>query len=202
MKLATLRNGTRDGELVLVSTDLSKGVRAADVVAGLLTMQQLLDGWDSYVLPTERVAAELDSVGEGTRLPVFDFDAARAMAPLPRAYQWADGSAYLNHVELARKARGATMPESFATDPLMYQGGSDTMLGPNDPIELVDEAWGLDPWRCANGRFTRGRARLRSARRARQRRVVAQSDPRRDCQGLRLLPRQAVLGLLSGRRYA
>ena len=146
MKLATLRNGTRDGELVLVSTDLSKAVRAADVVAGLLTMQQLLDDWDAYVLPAERVAAELDALSEGrpTRLPVFDFDAARAMAPLPRAYQWADGSAYLNHVELARKARGATMPESFATDPLMYQGGSDTLLGSNDPIELVDEAWGLD----------------------------------------------------------
>jgi fumarylacetoacetate (FAA) hydrolase len=146
MKLATLRNGTRDGELVLVSTDLSKAVRAANVVAGLLTMQQLLDDWEAYVLPAERVAAELDAISDGTptRLPVFDFDAARAMAPLPRAYQWADGSAYLNHVELARKARGATMPESFATDPLMYQGGSDTMLGPNDPIELVDDTWGLD----------------------------------------------------------
>lgn len=146
MKLATLRNGTRDGELALVSTDLSKAVRAADAVAGLMTMQQLLDDWDSYVLPAERVAAELDAASERrpTRLPVFDFDAARAMAPLPRAYQWADGSAYLNHVELARKARGATMPESFATDPLMYQGGSDTMLGAHDPIELADEAWGLD----------------------------------------------------------
>lgn len=146
MKLATLRNGTRDGELVLVSTDLSKAVRAGDVVAGLLTMQQLLDDWDAYVLPAERVAAELDAIGEGgsTRLPVFDFDPARAMAPLPRAYQWADGSAYLNHVELARKARGAAMPESFATDPLMYQGGSDTLLGANDPIELVDDTWGLD----------------------------------------------------------
>ncbi|NJO23772.1 MAG: fumarylacetoacetate hydrolase family protein [Sphingomonadales bacterium] len=146
MKLATLRNGTRDGELVLVSTDLSKAVRAADVVAGLLTMQQLLDDWDAYALPAERVAAELDAISEGgsTRLPVFDFDPARAMAPLPRAYQWADGSAYLNHVELARKARGAEMPESFATDPLMYQGGSDTMLGPQEPIALDDEAWGLD----------------------------------------------------------
>jgi fumarylacetoacetate (FAA) hydrolase len=146
MKLATVRNGTRDGELVLVSTDLAKAVRAADAVAGLATMQQFLDDWDSYVLPAERIAAELDEVSEGasSRLRVFDFDPARAMAPLPRAFQWADGSAYLNHVELARKARGATMPESFATDPLMYQGGSDTLLGPHDPIELVDEAWGLD----------------------------------------------------------
>ena len=146
MKLATVRNGTRDGELVLVSADLSKAVRAADAVAGLATMQQFLDDWDSYVLPAERIASELDEVSEGasSRLRVFDFDPARAMAPLPRAYQWADGSAYLNHVELARKARGATMPESFATDPLMYQGGSDTLLGAHDAIELVDEAWGLD----------------------------------------------------------
>lgn len=146
MKLATVRNGTRDGELVLVSADLSKAVRAADAVAGLATMQQFLDDWDSYVLPAERIASELDEVSEGasSRLRVVDFDPARAMAPLPRAYQWADGSAYLNHVELARKARGAAMPESFATDPLMYQGGSDTLLGPHDPIELVDEAWGLD----------------------------------------------------------
>ncbi|MFM9851053.1 MAG: fumarylacetoacetate hydrolase family protein [Hyphomicrobiaceae bacterium] len=146
MKLATVRNGTRDGELVLVSGDLSKAVRAADAIAGLLTMQQLLDDWDSYVLPAERIASELDEVSEGasSRLRVVDFDPARAMAPLPRAYQWADGSAYLNHVELARKARGAMMPESFATDPLMYQGGSDTLLGAHDPIELVDEAWGLD----------------------------------------------------------
>ena len=146
MKLATVRNGTRDGELVLVSADLSKAVRAADAVAGLATMQQFLDDWDSYVLPAERIASELDEVSEGasSRLRVFDFDPARAMAPLPRAYQLADGSAYLNHVELARKARGATMPESFATDPLMYQGGSDTLLGAHDAIELVDEAWGLD----------------------------------------------------------
>lgn len=146
MKLATLRNGTRDGELVLVSRDLSKAVRAADAIAGLSTLQQLLDDWDTYALAAERVDGELNSNASGTtaRLPVFDFEAARAMAPLPRAYQWADGSAYINHVELARKARGAELPASFATDPLMYQGGSDSLLGACDPIEIADEAWGID----------------------------------------------------------
>jgi fumarylacetoacetate (FAA) hydrolase len=146
MKLATLRNGTRDGELVLVSRDLSKAVRAADVIAGLATMQQFLDDWDTYVLAAERVAAEIDGALDAAppRLPAFNFDPARAMAPLPRAYQWADGSAYINHVELARKARGAELPASFAVDPLMYQGGSDTLLGACDPIEVADEAWGVD----------------------------------------------------------
>lgn len=146
MKVATLRNGTRDGELVFVSQDLSKAVRASDAIAGLTTLQQLLDDWDTYVLAAQRVDAELNEPANVTPapLPVFDFDLTRAMAPLPRAYQWADGSAYLNHVELARKARGADIPASLTTDPLMYQGGSDTLLGPCDPIELADDAWGID----------------------------------------------------------
>ena len=146
MKLATLKNGTRDGELALVSRDLARAVRAADVIAGLSTLQQFLDDWDTYVLAAERVDAELNELAEGApaRLPVFDFDPGRAMAPLPRAYQWADGSAYINHVELARKARGAEMPASFATDPLMYQGGSDSLLGACDPVEVADESWGID----------------------------------------------------------
>lgn len=146
MKLATLRNGTRDGELVLVSRDLSRAVRAADAIAGLATLQQFLDDWDTYVLAAERVDAELNEVAKGTgaRLSTFDFDPARAMAPLPRAFQWADGSAYVNHVELARKARGAEMPASFAIDPLMYQGGSDSLLGARDPVKVIDEAWGID----------------------------------------------------------
>jgi fumarylacetoacetate (FAA) hydrolase len=146
MKLASLRNGTRDGELVFVSRDLSKVVRGGDVIAGLATMQQLLDAWDSYELAAQRISAELNEAVEGASapLPMLDFDPKRAMAPLPRAYQWADGSAYMNHVELVRKARGAEMPASFATDPLMYQGGSDTLLGACDPIEVADEAWGID----------------------------------------------------------
>ncbi len=147
MKLATLRNGTRDGELVIVSRDLTKAVRAADTVAGLGTLQQLLDDWDTYVLPAERVSAEINDAtanGGEARLPLFDFEPRHAMAPLPRAYQWADGSAYINHVELARKARGAEMPASFHTDPLMYQGCSDVFIGAMEPVPVADEAWGID----------------------------------------------------------
>jgi fumarylacetoacetate (FAA) hydrolase len=147
MKLATLRNGTRDGALVVVSRDLSKAVVAETVVAGLRTLQQLLDDWDNTHLKVERIAAELEeTLKKGQRPPfeTIDLQAERCMAPLPRAYQWADGSAYLNHVELVRRARGAEMPASFWTDPLMYQGGSDAFLGPCDPIEIADEAWGID----------------------------------------------------------
>jgi len=147
MKLATLRNGTRDGALAIVSRDLSKAVYAADTIAGLATLQQFLDDWDGYALAAERIAAEIDgatSNDEATRLPLFDFDPRQAMAPLPRAYQWADGSAYINHVELARKARGAEMPASFHTDPLMYQGCSDVFIGAMEPVPVVDDAWGVD----------------------------------------------------------
>jgi fumarylacetoacetate (FAA) hydrolase len=146
MKFATLRNGTRDGELVLVSRDLAKAVRAAETIAGLSTLQQLLDEWDTYALAAERITAELNDMapGNGSRLPTFGFDPGLAMAPLPRAYQWADGSAYINHVELARKARGAELPASFATDPLMYQGCSDVFIGAMDPVPVADEAWGID----------------------------------------------------------
>jgi fumarylacetoacetate (FAA) hydrolase len=146
MKFATLRNGTRDGELVLVSRDLANAVRAAEAIAGLSTLQQLLDDWDTYALAAERVTAELNDMvpGSGSRLPAFSFDPNLAMAPLPRAYQWADGSAYVNHVELARKARGAELPASFATDPLMYQGCSDVFIGAMDPVPVADETWGID----------------------------------------------------------
>lgn len=147
MKLATLRNGTRDGELVIVSHDLRKAVRAADTIAGLGTLQQLLDDWDTYALAAERIAAELEGATTGgttSRLPVIAFEPRLAMAPLPRAYQWADGSAYINHVELARKARGAEMPASFHTDPLMYQGCSDVFIGAMEPVPVADEAWGID----------------------------------------------------------
>lgn len=147
MKLATLRNGTRDGELVIVSRDLTKAVRAEDTIAGLGTMQQLLDDWDTYVLAAERISAELDAATANhgaSRLPLMAFDARHAMAPLPRAYQWADGSAYINHVELARKARGAEIPASFHTDPLMYQGCSDVFIGAMEPVPVADEASGID----------------------------------------------------------
>jgi fumarylacetoacetate (FAA) hydrolase len=147
MKLATLRNGTRDGALVVVSRDLTRAVRAESAIAGLRTLQQLLDDWDATNLKVQRIYAELNDSAEGARPAPFetvDFDPARCAAPLPRAYQWADGSAYVNHVELVRRARGAEMPASFWTEPLMYQGGSDAFLGPRDAIELAEEAWGID----------------------------------------------------------
>ncbi len=147
MKLATLRNGTRDGQLAVVSRDLRLAAWAEDVVAGLSTLQALLDDWEELSPKVARIAAELNEVSEGGRrapFATFDFDPGQAMAPLPRAYQWADGSAYVNHVELVRRARGAEMPQSFWTDPLMYQGGSDTFLGPREDIVVADEAFGID----------------------------------------------------------
>jgi fumarylacetoacetate (FAA) hydrolase len=147
MKLATFRDGTRDGSLMVVSRDLTHAVRAESVVAGLCTLQQLIDDWATTQLKVERIYAELNEAVDGNRPPPFEmvaFDAACCTAPLPRAFQWADGSAYVNHVELVRRARGAEMPASFWSEPLMYQGGSDAFLGPRDPIELADEAWGID----------------------------------------------------------
>ncbi len=147
MKLATLRKGGRDGTLAVVSRDLTKAVVAAEAIAGLATLQQALDDWDEYELPLRRVASELDEAADGGRIAPFtmlDFDPRACAAPLPRAYQWLDGSAFVNHVELLRQSRGAAMPASFWTDPLMYQGGSDSFLGPTDPIVMDDEAWGID----------------------------------------------------------
>ena len=141
MKFATLRDGTRDGSLLIVSRDLKTAVVAAKV-RGPRTLQLLLDTWNA-ALPDMRAVYQDLNAG-GAKLPLVPFDEAACEAPLPRAYQWADGSAYVNHVELVRKARGAEMPASFWTEPLMYQGGSDAFLGPRDAIELADEAWGID----------------------------------------------------------
>ncbi len=134
MKLASLKNG-RDGTLVVVSNDLSRYIGAAGVAA---TMQAALDDWSDAAPKLEALAAELES-GDGNA-----FDPGNCSSPLPRAYQWADGSAYVNHVELVRKARGAEMPESFWTDPLMYQGGSDSFIGPRESILAASEDWGID----------------------------------------------------------
>jgi fumarylacetoacetate (FAA) hydrolase len=137
MKLATLKDRTRDGKLVVVSRDLT---RCSDVGHIARTMQEALDNW-LYTAPRlEDVASGLERGAQ----PAVRFHEHDAMSPLPRAYQWADGSAYVNHVELVRNARGAQMPESFWTDPLIYQGGSDSFLAPRDPILLADEAWGID----------------------------------------------------------
>lgn len=137
MKLSTLKNGMRDGQLVVVSRDLSQCVAVPEIAS---TLQQALDNWDVVVDSLQDVYFALNERTITARL----FDPDLCLSPLPRAYHWADGSAYVNHVELVRKARGAEMPESFWTDPLMYQGGSDTFLAPRDPIVMADEAWGID----------------------------------------------------------
>ena len=138
MKLATLNDGTRDGQLAVVSRDL-KTAHIADGIAP--TLQAALDDWAFIAPQLDELSRQLN---EGKARRPFDFDPARCMAPLPRAYQWADGSAYVNHVELVRRARGAEMPASFWEDPLMYQGGSDDFLGPHDDIVLAHEEWGID----------------------------------------------------------
>lgn len=138
MKLASYNNGRRDGQLMLVSRDLTKTV-AVPAIAH--TMQQLLDGWD---LLRPQLQELYDALNEGMLDNAQAFDEAKCLSPLPRAYQWADGSAYVNHVELVRKARGAEMPETFWTDPLFYQGGSDSFIAPKADILLASEDWGID----------------------------------------------------------
>ena len=134
MKLASLKDG-RDGRLVVVSTDLQRCLIAAEAAP---TLQAALDDW-ANAAPALQALSDRVNAGEGE-----PFDQSACASPLPRAFQWADGSAYVNHVELVRKARGAEMPESFWSDPLMYQGGSDSFLGPRDNIPMADEAWGID----------------------------------------------------------
>ena len=129
MKLATLKNGTPDGRLVVVSDDLATYADASSVAP---TLQAALEDWDA----ASAKLAELT--------PDTPFDQADAESPLPRAYQWLDGSAYINHVELVRAARGATVPDSFYDDPLMYQGVSGPNLAPRDPIPFTDKSWGYD----------------------------------------------------------
>ncbi|ABC63934.1 fumarylacetoacetate hydrolase family protein [Erythrobacter litoralis] len=137
MKLATLNDGTRDGKLVVVSKDITRYC-AADNIAP--TMQHALDNWDEVAPKLQALYTDV----EHQTVPCERFHEREAHSPLPRAYQWADGSAYINHVELVRKARGAEVPESFYHDPLMYQGGSDDFLPPRAPIPLKDTAWGCD----------------------------------------------------------
>ncbi len=134
MKLASLRSG-RDGRLVVVSRDLARMLDAGDIAT---TLQSALDQWAAVEPRLQALSVRVNSgLGE-------PFDASRCAAPLPRAYQWADGSAYVNHVELVRRARNAELPPSFWTDPLMYQGGSDSFLGPTDPIAAATEEFGID----------------------------------------------------------
>jgi fumarylacetoacetate (FAA) hydrolase len=138
MKLATLRDGSRDGQLIVVARDLATA-HFASHIAGRL--QAALDDWSFHAPQLDELYQTLN---EGRARHAFTFDPKQCMAPLPRAYQWADGSAYVNHVELVRKARGADMPTSFWTDPLMYQGGADDLLGARDNIVCASEEFGID----------------------------------------------------------
>ena len=138
MKLASLKSTTKDGQLIVVSKDLSRAIKVEHIA---LTLQQALDDWAAKAPQLEQVYQALCAA---TLPDSFAFEPQACGSPLPRAYQWADGSAYVNHVELVRQARGAELPESFWTDPLMYQGGSDDFLGPRDNIVFAQDNWGID----------------------------------------------------------
>jgi fumarylacetoacetate (FAA) hydrolase len=139
VKLATLKRGGRDGRLMIVNRELTHCLLVPGIAP---TLQAALDDWDSVAPRLAERAAALDM--SRAHADVMPFDATQCAAPLPRAYHWVDGSAYVNHVELVRKARGAEMPASFWTEPLVYQGGSDDLLGPRDDVPFGDEAWGID----------------------------------------------------------
>ena len=138
MKLATYKDGSRDGQLIVVSRDLATAHHARGIATRL---QQLLDDWGFISPQLEELSQTLN---HGKARHAFAFEPEKCMAPLPRAYQWADGSAFINHVELVRKARAASVPESFYTDPLMYQGGSDDFIGARDDIVCASTEFGID----------------------------------------------------------
>jgi fumarylacetoacetate (FAA) hydrolase len=138
MKLATYKDGSRDGQLVVVSRDLSTAHYATGIAGKL---QQALDDWN-FIAP--QLQDLYEALNGGKARHAFPFDPAQCMAPLPRAYQWADGSAYINHVELVRAARNSEVPKTFYEDPLMYQGGSDDFLGPQDDVVVPSEEFGID----------------------------------------------------------
>jgi fumarylacetoacetate (FAA) hydrolase len=138
MKLATLKDGTRDGQLIVVSRDLRTAAIADGIVS---TLQRALDDWTFYA---PQLMDVYEALNLGRARNPFAFDPKSCMAPLPRAFQWADGSSYVNHVELVRRARNAEMPPEFWTDPLMYQGGSDDFIGPADDIVCATETYGID----------------------------------------------------------
>tara|TARA_B110000908_G_scaffold168314_1_gene222968 strand:- start:137 stop:1123 length:987 start_codon:yes stop_codon:yes gene_type:complete len=138
MKLATLKNNTRDGQLVVVSRDLITAVVVDDIAN---TLQQAIEHWSDV---SDKLEAIYFALNKGTIENTLVFNQKNCESPLPRAYQWADASAYVNHVELVRKARNAEMPATFWTDPLMYQGGSDAFIGPHDEIKVACEDFGID----------------------------------------------------------
>ncbi|UTW66836.1 fumarylacetoacetate hydrolase family protein [bacterium SCSIO 12643] len=138
MKLATVKNNTRDGQLVVVNKTMTKAVSVAHIAS---TMQDAMDRWAEVEPQLQEVSQKLNS---DELSDVFDFDVTQTMAPIPRAYHWADGSAYVTHVELVRKARNAELPDTFWTDPLMYMGASDAFIGSTDDIEIENDEWGID----------------------------------------------------------
>jgi len=138
MKLASLKSTSRDGELIVVSRDLKKAVKASHVVK---TLREAVEDWSKYSQELQKLS---DSLNAGTAKDTFAFDTTKLAAPLPRAFQWCDGSAYLHHAELVRKARGAELTPELYNEPMLYQGGSDYFLGPNDNIEAISEAHGID----------------------------------------------------------
>jgi fumarylacetoacetate (FAA) hydrolase len=138
MKLASIDNNTRDGQLVVVNKELNKAVKVPEIAS---TMQVAIDNWTDTEDKLQHIYKQLNS---NKLQNVLDFTSLRVLAPIPRAYHWADGSAYVTHVELVRKARNAELPESFWTDPLMYMGASDAFIGANDDIEIEKEEWGID----------------------------------------------------------
>jgi fumarylacetoacetate (FAA) hydrolase len=138
MKLATYKDGSRDGQLLVVSTDLSSAHYATGIAN---KMQEVLDDWN-FISP--QLQDLYDTLNQGKARHSFPFDPKQCLAPLPRSYQWADGSAYINHVELVRLARNSKVPENYYTEPLMYQGGSDDFIGPCDDVACFDEAYGID----------------------------------------------------------
>ena len=138
MKLATLKSSSRDGVLVVVNRNLTLCLAVPAIAR---TLQEALDNWDAV---EGKLRATYDALNQGQVQDAQAFDPAQCHSPLPRAYQWADGSAYVNHVELVRRARGAELPPEFWTDPLMYQGGSDSFAGPRDPFAIRSEEWGID----------------------------------------------------------
>ena len=138
MKLASIDNNTRDGQLVVVNKDLTKAVSVPEIAS---TMQLAMDNWSTTESKLQAIYEKLEANELGDTI---DFSTTRVMAPIPRAYHWADGSAYVTHVELVRKARNAELPESFWTDPLMYMGASDAFIGAKDDIEIEKEEWGID----------------------------------------------------------
>ncbi|MCA1715192.1 MAG: fumarylacetoacetate hydrolase family protein [Gammaproteobacteria bacterium] len=138
MKLGSLKQGGRDGTLIVVSHDLTRAARATGIAP---TLQRALEDWSDLA---PRLNALSDALNDGSAGDAFDFDVAQLAAPLPRAYEFVDGSAYLPHVERVRRARGVEVPESFYTDPLMYQATSAGFYGPRDPVRVVDEAHGID----------------------------------------------------------